>query len=386
MEPQHTILSYVVEKLKEGKSKSEIKEYLSAVGWREDEIETVFTKALLQSGVPAPETNSRGLYAKRTSTVEVILGLFAFILLGIVATSFGVLYFNIINYFFPDALTDYSQWRVEQARNAIHYAMAGLIVGFPLYVTAMRMWLRTFKETEGKIESTLTKWITYLVLLVASVVVVGDLIAVLYTFLQGEISVRFFLKALVIFAIAGSVFGMYFLERKRVQYQKEVPNTVFVRIGWGVFGAVLLGIILGFISGGTPSMERTRTFDSQRSEDLTTLSRCIEQYAQTFQTLPETFDALSVSSELSYCATQTDPETGASYDYSIVTPLTLSGNGMYMGSFRLCATFTHSTEGVRDTRKWYIHPEGETCKVENISVRSLSPVAPTNTPTPLIVE
>lgn len=382
METQHTLLSYITEKLKAGRTKSEIKEHLSAVGWQDDDIDTAFAKALIENGVPVPETGgAQGLYAKRSSAVEVVIGLFAFILLGVVATAFGVLYFNVINMLFPDSARDYSFWQIDNARNAIHYSMAALIVGFPLYVLAIRTWFRRFREEEGKVESNLTKWITYLVLLVASVVVLGDAITVLYTFLQGEISVRFFLKALTILIIAGVTFWFYYLERKKIQYRKDIPRRTFIQIGWGVFILGVLGIVLGFITAGTPGTERARTFDTQRASDLSSLSRCVTQYAKTYRRLPERLNDLKVQSNLSYCATLYDPETGSEYEYSVVAPLVATGSGTLSGSFELCGTFTLSTTNLQDVSKWGKHPAGEHCEVEEVSVSIPQSVIQQNTHT-----
>lgn len=370
METQHTLLSYITEKLKTGKTKSEIKEHLSAVGWQDDDIDTAFAKALIENGVPIPETGgAQGLYAKRSSAVEVVIGLFAFILLGVVATAFGVLYFNVITMLFPDSAREYSFWQIDRVRNAIHYSMAALIVGFPLYVLAIRTWFRRFREEEGKVESNLTKWITYLVLLVASVVVLGDAITVLYTFLQGEISVRFFLKALTILIIAGVTFWFYYLERKKIQYRKDIPRRTFIQIGWGVFVLGVLGIVLGFATAGTPGTERARTFDDQRASDLSSLSRCITQYAKTYQQLPERLSDLKMQSDLSYCATLYDPETGSEYGYTVTAPLADVGNGVFSGAFELCGTFAYSTLDTQGVSKWYRHPSGTHCEIEGVNVQ-----------------
>lgn len=63
---------------------------------------------------------------------------------------------------------------------------------------------------------------TYLTLLIAAGVLVGDLITLVYNLLSGELTVRFILKVLVVAAIAGSGFA-YFLHL--VRQDAEAPPS-----------------------------------------------------------------------------------------------------------------------------------------------------------------
>ena len=380
MEPQ-TLSAYISKQIEQRVSKKDILEQLVAVGWSEDEASTAYAQALVDGGVPVPQKGTRGLFAKKSSTVEVVLNLFSFILLGIITTALGTLYFKIIEHFFPDPLQ--SEYYYGGASNAIHYAMAGLIIGVPLFVMAIRMWFKKFRVEESKVESNLTKWVTYLVLLVAAVVIVGDLITILYTFLQGEISIRFFLKGITVLVLASSIFGFYFLERKKIQYHGDIARTSFQMFGWGLVGITLLGIILGFVATGSPASERDRTFDARRSSDLDELAMCVNGYANQFERLPSNLSELEKNSSLSYCANRRDPETGAQYEYRVVTPLK-TREGLSTGAFELCATFALSSETEQSTRymdvgsKWYTHDIGRTCYQEEVSFRNttLIPTSP----------
>ncbi|MGB4942768.1 MAG: DUF5671 domain-containing protein, partial [Candidatus Moraniibacteriota bacterium] len=243
---------YVADRIRSGVGKDEVKSELVTIGWTEDEAEAAFRFGVIALGAPVPSEGNRPTTSKQASTVDVVINFFSFILLGIVATALGTLYFQIINVSFPDALDTTIWYSYSAATSAIHYSIAALLIGFPLYYFALRLWFRKFREDEGRTESKLSKWLTYLVLLVAAVTVVGDLIATVYTLLQGEITVRFFLKALTIFGIAGAIFGFYYLERRRIQYHADIPRRTFQLIGRGVTGVVLIGVIIGFWLGGSP--------------------------------------------------------------------------------------------------------------------------------------
>ncbi|TXG79569.1 MAG: hypothetical protein E6R14_10755, partial [Thermomicrobiales bacterium] len=311
---------YVVDRIRAGAAKTEVKEELVTIGWTEDEAEAAFRAGVVALGAPVPTEGNRPTLSKKASTVDVVINFFSFILLGIVATAVGTLYYQIINLSFPDALDMMNYYSLASATSTIHYSIAALLIGFPLYYFAMRLWFRKFREDEGRTESKLSKWLTYLVLLAAAVTIVGDLIAVLFTLLQGEITARFFLKALVILGIAGSIFGFYYLERRKIQYRTDIPRRTFQLFGRGGTAAVAIGVLLGFMVGGSPTTERNRSFDETRANNLSSLASCIEQYASSLGALPTSLAELTRSSQYSYCQSyMKDPEAAAAYEYRVVT-------------------------------------------------------------------
>lgn len=371
MIPQ-ALASYLSEGLRSHIPHGELRQQALSVGWTEEEFNAAYAAAALSAGVPMPERGSKAAIRK-SSTVEIILNFFSFILLGTVATALGVLLFQVVNRYFPDALSMRYSYDLGYSTSAIHYSIAALIVAFPLYYAAMRLWFRRFREEEAKSESRLTRWLTYLVLLVTAVTIVGDLITTVYYLLQGEITVRFLLKALVILAITGAIFGFYFLERRAVQYGHDIARRVFQTFGYVVAAFVLGSIILGFLAGGSPSTQRSRTFDAQRSSDLSSLATCIGNYAREYDRLPASFDELAKSGQYSYCSQTSDPETGASYEYRIVTPSRMVGT-VKEAEFELCATYAFSSEDGAKSQvayqyeggKWYKHDAGRSCNTETV--------------------
>lgn len=385
-----SLVTYATLRLRAGLTKLELTEELLAIGWSEEEVEAAYRGAVVALGAPLPSADNRPALARKAGAVDVVINFFSFILLGIVATALGTLYFQIINHFFPDAL-DAANWYALGARSdAIHYATAALIIGYPLYYFALRIWFRKFREDEGRVESKLSKWLTYLVLLVTAVTVVGDLIAVVYTLLQGEITARFLLKALVILGIAGGIFGFYYFERRKIQYRAALPQALFQRFGLGVSSAVAVGIVLGFFASGSPLTERDRSLDDTRASHLMSLASCIEQYALGYNTLPLSLDEFRKSSEYNYClAYLLDPETGVQYDYRVIQSAR-SEAAVLIGEYELCATFARESVSTRPQDGygygaqgvWYEHEAGRSCDV--VKAKLGSPVVPTpfSAPTP----
>ncbi len=378
-----SLAEYVQGRVTTGLSKAEIKKELLAVGWSEEEADAAYRDGLVAMGVPIPGTGNRPSLAKKASAVDVVLNLFSFILLGIIATALGTLYFQIINAHFRDPLAELQVLGDLGGTRAIHHAIAALVIGFPLYCMAIRLWFRKYREDEGRTESPLSMWLTYLVLLIASVTIVGDLISVLFKLLQGEASARFFLKALTILVIAGIIFSFYYLERLKIQYRKPIPRAAFQYFGWAVTGLVVLGIVLGFFAAGSPETARDRAFDMERARNLDALSGCIERYAQDLGQLPPSLDALKRTSKYSYCAVHMkDPETKQGYAYRIVTPARTQGAAQ-VGEFELCATFALASDGLgggtgpadRRVAIWGEHGAGRSC--DTVTVQLVVKTAPT---------
>lgn len=296
----------------------------------------------------------------KNSMLEIFVNFFSFLLLWIVATAICILFFQVINKYFSDVLFG------SFSASAIHYSIASLIVGFPVYLWALWFWFKSFTKAPEKVESRLSKWLTYIILLIAGGTIIGDLIAIIYNFLQGEYGARFLLKALTILIIAGLVFSFYFLERKKIQYKKEVSSGLF----WLVAGAVgllaILAIILGFLAGGTPREARLRSFDLQRANDLQQISSAISNFAFDNSRLPKDLSEIKNNPRYNYGAIYTDPETQKEYDYKIVKPATAGINDSL--EYELCATFRTSNLNEPESGypygygQWTKHNKGYVCQ------------------------
>jgi len=384
------LVQHITERIRSGALWAETRGQLVTVGWSEDEVDRAYASALIATGVPTPSAGV-GIAARKASAAEIVTNFFSFVLLGVILTALGMLYFALIDRYFPDPLMDrYYSYRstMDALANAVFYAIAALTVAFPLYVVAVRWWFRRFREDEGKVESKLTKWVTHLVLVAAAGTIVGDLISILYTLLKGEYGARFFLKALTILTLAGMVFGFYLLERRRVQYKHTIDRHVFHYFGWTLGALVVVGVVLGFSAVGSPSTERARTFDVRRADGLSSIANCVNGFASQFKRLPGSLDELNASSQFGYCASDVrDPETGLSYEYGVVTDLHPVPSGMLEGEVELCAIFSTDTTNVHegdahpntDTwafdgigEKWRHHTTGRDCDTESVSVEPVS--------------
>ncbi len=378
-----SLVEYITKSIGAGASEGQIKNNLIAVGWSNEQIMEAYEQALINSGVPSPNptrirmaspvSNSTTVGStakdKKSSAGETAINLLSFILLAIVAVATGAIFYQVINKFFPDALAVSSSYANHFSTSAIHYATAVLVVAFPVYYVVMYYWFKGFRNNLDKTETGLSKFLTYLVLLITAVAILGDLIAAVYTFLQGELSVRFFLKTLVIIIIAGLIFGFYYLERKKVQYKKDIKRDFFKVFGLTATAFVLSGIIFGFFATGSPALERQRGFDNQREKDLGAIAGCIERYANEYKRLPTSMDELERGDKYTYCSAKKDPVSGGDYEYNVLNVTNQPGTNTE-GLFELCAVFDLDSEESADSSKgyysgnsakWKKHSAGRSC-------------------------
>ncbi|MFT5831748.1 MAG: hypothetical protein ACI9SY_000116, partial [Candidatus Paceibacteria bacterium] len=136
-----------------------------------------------------------------------VLQLGSLIALYLSLTFFLVLTFGFINLRFPDA-TD-GIWQLESAANSIRIGFAMVVVFFPTYLILTRLVNKNRRASNDTSYLGLTKWLIYLSLLVAGLTLLGDLVAVIMGFLEGELTSRFLMKAFAVSAVIGAAFFYY---------------------------------------------------------------------------------------------------------------------------------------------------------------------------------
>ena len=263
----------------------------------------------------------------RSTAKDVFAHLFAIVTLYVSVVSFIILGFQYIDVTFPDALSFY----YTGALDAIRGAMASIIVMWPAFVGISWFMHKDAKADAEKREIGIRKWLLYLTLFVTAITIVVDLITLVNYFLNGEITMRFILKVLVVLATAAAVFAYYLWDLRTESIAK---STVPKKTAIAASVVVLASIILGFILVGSPAQQRKVRFDDQRVSDLSNIQNEITNYYSLKNgALPAKLSDLTNS--LSGFAAPTDPTTGAQYEYTTKDGLT----------FELCATFETASVG-----------------------------------------
>lgn len=187
-------------------------------GWPSREVERAFFEVyegLLGRPLPTPRGSS-GELAR-----DAFFYLLAFVTLGIWIQALGEMAFIFIDHLIPDSLNqNYGDpsWQVA-------FALARLMVAYPVYLGLMRQINRDLAAHREKHFSGVRKWLTYLTLLVAALIAIGAVIAFLTSFLRGELTPRFLLKVLVVLVLDGGVLWYYF------DWIRRKPGPKGLRLG-----------------------------------------------------------------------------------------------------------------------------------------------------------
>ncbi|MCR4331022.1 MAG: DUF5671 domain-containing protein [Patescibacteria group bacterium] len=260
----------------------------------------------------------------RTTPKDFFLHLGAIVALYISIISVLTLLFEIINQLYPQPFA-----YTDPYASGVSLAMSMLIVAFPLYILFMRVLSGVEKSSPEKRELSVRKWLIYLTLFLAGVVIAIDLIVLIQKFFAGEeITLAFALKVLSIIVVLAAVFGYYLHDIKHNQGEGTKMN-IFFAYGAGTFA--VLTIAIGFLVMGSPYTQREKRFDAERVAHLQSIQYQIVYYWQSKEELPTTLDDLK--DPISGFILPVDPATNTSYEY-------IPTGGL---SFQLCATFSRET-------------------------------------------
>lgn len=268
----------------------------------------------------------------KTTPKDFFLHLSATLVLYVSAGALINLLFSVINYYFPDQLAGYFY------ANAVAWPISLLVILVPTLYVLEYLLKRDIEKMPEKGNLLIRKWRIYLTLFLTAILIGGDLIALINTYLNGEISARFVWKALAVLVVGGTV-GKYYFSSLYTQFKySRFITRVYPWVG-GLL--VLAAIVLGFVTVGSPQKQRDMRFDSQRVADLQNIQWQVVSYWQTKQKLPISLEDLK--DPISGAVIPMDPETKAAYAYSVKGPLT----------FSLCADFSRVSQDTKGRGEFY---------------------------------
>ena len=261
---------------------------------------------------------------------------FFFVSLGVIITlitsvsSLLILFFETLNNKFPDALNSIYQYGYNTYNfESIRAPLATLIIVFPVFLILSYIWRKISGGELGHIDTIIRKWMVYLILFLASIVVIVDLVTLVRYFVSGEITNRFIFKVLGTAVVVLLVGFHYYFELKiteLINWKKRIGLIT------GIISIILvLGLItLSFMVMGSPTKQRALRFDERRVNDLQKIQYQVINYWQQKEKLPAILTDLA--NPMSGYSLPVDPEfeKGNKYEYAVKDKL----------SFELCATFS----------------------------------------------
>ncbi|MDP3836855.1 MAG: DUF5671 domain-containing protein [bacterium] len=255
------------------------------------------------------------------------------------AVSVQMIVFGIIDRTVTDAIAFNSYDSVD---SQLRFAISALFIAAPIYYFLSRLIIKGLRKKELEMESPLRRWLTYLIILVAAVIILGVFVSVINNFLSGEMTSRFILKATSMLVMAAAVFSYYFYDMKR----KTVDNKdkVITLFGWISAALVLAVFVSAWFFVESPATARAKRLDSILMNNIYQLENSVNTYYSQYGRLPVSLDEIKNSSDVYYDSrVETDPETGERIVYR------LDGEDR----FSFCATFRASSTSQGMERRPY---------------------------------
>jgi hypothetical protein len=129
----------------------------------------------------------------------------------------GTLFFLFIDQAFPDPVVISSRLRLM---DRMRLAISSLIIAFPVFLLISRYIRKQLLKDPIKRLSPVRRWLTYLTLFVAAGTLIGDLTALFYNVLGGDLTIRFLLKVVVVAMISGTIFSYYLWDLRSEEIEK----------------------------------------------------------------------------------------------------------------------------------------------------------------------
>lgn len=325
-----TLVEFVKSALALGESRQRIAEVLKKAGWPADQVEGALG-AFADIDFPAPVPRPRAYGSAR----EAFLLIVYFSLLGMVATQVGGLAFAWIDRFFADELTR-NAYGFSWANSGMRWSIASLLVGYPIFLfLGWRLAAKKRRDPDRR-RSRVRAWLTYVTLIFAAGALIGDLVAVVYQFLEGGLEARFAAKAGVVGVISSAILWNYSRDAESMSSRIDLFGRALAIVTTAV---VALLVFWAFSVVRSPASARARVGDDQRVEHLITMTRLADCHLTYFGGLAPEFEPMRAAlaglggrQPIAAGCTEpapVDPVSGADYGYRLIDADT----------YELCAIF-----------------------------------------------
>jgi len=129
-----------------------------------------------------------------------------FIMLGFWAVALGQIFYRLIGFWIPDPAVERYYGSL---RDDIAWQAATVIVAFPVFLYVHSLIQRELRSRTDLYYSGIRRWLTYLALVIAAIVLLCDAAWVIEALIRGELTLRFILESVVLLVLGGGVFLYY---------------------------------------------------------------------------------------------------------------------------------------------------------------------------------
>lgn len=293
-----------------------------------------------------------------------------FYMLSLVALIFmslstGIIIFQIINKKIVDLAYNFPGMFDS---GAMKFAISAIIIAAPIYYVTAWQINNNLQSGDLNKDSGIRKWLTYFILFASSVVMLGWLIATVYSFLDGELTTKFILKSLTAMSIAVIIFSYYFYDIKREKVE-GVKDRVILIYFYGTLALVIFSLISAFFFVESPMETRARKQDNAVLERFDRIDGAVNSYYAENKSMPVGLEALF------------DTNKGFLREEDVQDPLTKEKfvyNLTSSSAYQLCATFRISNKDISEVSYNYYkdrwpHDAGYQCLIQKVRVNDYAP-------------
>jgi len=235
----------------------------------------------------------------------------------------GQVFFQALNKYIVDFTTPNNGFNSDLLKMAI----SALIISIPVYYLTMRYLERSLIKGHLDRESAIRRWLIYFILFVSSVVAIIWLIITISSFLNGELTSKFIIKAGVAVLISVIIFSYYLYDIRREDIKKKDKVILIYLIATLVI--TIGGLAFSFFFVESPKDARARRHDSIVLDHFTQIDSSLSTYYTKTKVLPDKVDKVLNLTPYLNLSLLKDPISGKAYDYKKIDALT----------YQLCATF-----------------------------------------------
>lgn len=276
---------------------------------------------------------------KNNSAKFAFFYLLSLIALVFVALAVGMIIFQIINKEIVDLINDYSG---RYSDGAMRFAISSIIIATPIYYISTRQIYKNLYDGKLDKESAVRKWLTYLILLVSIVVMIGWLIGTINSFLEGELTSKAILKSLTALVISGGIFAFYLYDIRREKIEGHKDKIMKMS-----FFASLIAVLIVFVSAlfivDSPQEVRKKKMDERIINNFYSIQNALNEYYNNEGALPDKLAILDEETDYLSNKELTNPINNEPYVYNVLEE----------DKYELCATFQSSNKEQENHGDYY---------------------------------
>lgn len=251
------LTDFIQRALQQGHARCDVKTELRRAGWADTEADAAldaWQDGALCGPVPRP--------VRSAAALDALFYALLFLGFGMIAGNLLTLAFGQLTFWLPETGDTFR----SGATRSLRWSMAAVIVFAPAFMWLDRRDARHCSADPARRHGTIRRWLTSLALFAAVACLLGNALFVIFTWLDGQMTLRFMAKAAVVAALSGIVLGYF---RQDLASPMLAGNRV---AAWSLTLPTVLVLVLSFMTIGGPAQGQMERRDHWRVSDMNILA------------------------------------------------------------------------------------------------------------------